>query len=134
MSAKRLEANTLFLTYLSIFLIKHSTSNICYTYNKQQQQHLFKLQPQTEVKPISEQTKDEKPVFITTFKSVQNEDGETVIETENKKVTQEEGVLVEEVLSDTETIQDQDEQSPHKLEIVEVNDVTGTFLYLLYYS
>lgn len=82
---------------------------------------------QTEAKPIPQQEKttDEKPVFITTFKSVQNEDGETVIETESKKVTQEEGVLVEEVLSDTEPIKEQDEAAPSQLEIVEVSDVTG---------
>lgn len=74
---------------------------------------------------------DEKSVFVTTFKSVQNEDGETVIETENKKVTQEEGVLVEEVLSDTETVKEQDEEtSPSEIEIVEVSDITGIFLSL----
>lgn len=78
--------------------------------------------------PITAQTKDEKPVFITTFKSVQNEEGETVIETENKKISQAEGVLVEEVLSDTETIEDQAEQPTPILEIIEVNDITGTFL------
>ena len=85
--------------------------------------------------PIQEQTKDEKPVFITTFKSVQNKDGETVIESENKMVTQEQGVLVEEVLSDTETIKEQDETAPYQIEIVEVNDITGIFFsfFFLYY-
>ena len=83
--------------------------------------------------PIQEQTKDEKPVFITTFKSVQNKDGETVIESENKMVTQEQGVLVEEVLSDTETIKEQEETAPYQIEIVEVNDITGIFFSFFFY-
>ena len=83
--------------------------------------------------PIQEQTKDEKPVFITTFKSVQNKDGETVIESENKMVTQEQGVLVEEVLSDTETIKEQEETAPYQIEIVEVSDITGIFFSFFFY-
>lgn len=67
----------------------------------------------------------EHQTYITTFKSVQNEDGETIIQTENKRVSQEEGVIVEEVLSDTEPIPEDTTQA--HLEITEVSEPTGDF-------
>jgi len=85
-------------------------------------------------KPKAANTQTEHPVYITTFKSVQNEDGETTIQTENKRVSQEEGIVVEEVLSDTELIPEDTTQS--HLEIIEVSEPTGdffskyTFLYI----
>uniref|UniRef100_A0A1A9UCU1 Titin n=1 Tax=Glossina austeni TaxID=7395 RepID=A0A1A9UCU1_GLOAU len=69
-------------------------------------------------------TAEEKPVYITTFKSVQTEVGQATIQTESKIVTQEEGVLVEEVLSDSETIKEHEEFTPYQIEIVEVSDIT----------
>lgn len=80
----------------------------------------------TAEKPQSEHTETEHPVYITTFKSVQNEDGETTIQTENKRVSQEEGIVVEEVLSDTEPIAE--ETIPSNVEITEVSEPTGDFL------
>jgi len=72
-----------------------------------------------------EHTEMEHPVYITTFKSVQNEDGETTIQTENKRISQEEGIVVEEVLSDTEPILEDTTQS--NIEITEVSEPTGDF-------
>lgn len=77
-----------------------------------------------------EHTETEHPVYITTFKSVQNEDGETTIQTENKRISQEEGIVVEEVLSDTEPIMEDTTQS--NIEITEVSEPTGDFLKLLF--
>lgn len=79
-------------------------------------------------KPKADNTETEHPVYITTFKSVQNEDGETTIQTENKRISQEEGIVVEEVLSDTELIPE-DKTQLH-LEITEVSEPTGDFFFI----
>lgn len=79
-------------------------------------------------KPKIDNTETEHPVYITTFKSVQNDDGETTIQSENKRVSQEEGIVVEEVLSDTEPIPEDTTQS--HLEIIEVNEPSGDFFFI----
>lgn len=87
--------------------------------------------PLLEEKPTPEHLTTENPVFVTTFKSVQNEDGETVIETESKKITEEEGIVIEEVLSDTEPVIYDDQTALKNVEIVEVDGYTGELLYIL---
>lgn len=70
---------------------------------------------------------------MTTFKSIKTDDGVSVISSEHKKVVEaEEGVLIEEVLSDIESTADQRETPSYKVEIIEVGDITGEFLQIYY--
>lgn len=91
---------------------------------------------QTEEKPKPKKNETENSVYITTFKSVQNQDGENIIQSENILITEEEGgVLIEEVLSDTEPIKEHEHitttttsTTPYTFEIIEDNSIPGDFL------
>lgn len=89
-------------------------------------QSLMKIHTNKNTLEKPEHTETEHPVYITTFKSVQNEDGETTIQSENTRISQKEGIVVEEVLSDTEPILEDTTQS--NIEITEVSEPTGDFL------
>lgn len=70
---------------------------------------------------VEETTEDDRQSseFITTFETT-TENGKTVIKTKNKKITQKDNFVVEEVLSEEETATSKDEQ--HDVQIVEVVD------------
>lgn len=61
-------------------------------------------------------------VFITTFESVV-EDNKTVIKAKNKKLTQRDNVLVEEVVSEED--ETRDEPEPTECEILTIEEVSG---------
>lgn len=72
---------------------------------------------------------EKKPVYLTTFKSIKTEDGANVISSEHRKVVvADNGVLIEEVLSDVESTDDQKELPSYKIQILEISDVAGDFM------
>lgn len=74
-------------------------------------------------------TAEEKPVYMTTFKSVKTEDGSSVIASEHTRVTEADtGVLIEEALSDVESTGEGRESPSYKVEIIEVSDIAGDFI------